>query len=141
MLINRLVLHCSDSPQGRGDGAATIHRWHQEKGWKAIGYHYVIQEDGTVEAGRPHWWEGAHAIGYNEHSLGICLIGEGQYTEQQLRALRQLIDRLLDEYPAAEIDEHRYLNPDKGCPLFNKDIQTNLKNLYGSRFFCQEQID
>lgn len=92
MNITHVVVHCSASPQGRGDTAATIHSWHKEKGWDGIGYHHVILEDGTVENGRPHYWQGAHVKGYNHASIGICLIGMGgDATEKQLDSLYRTI--------------------------------------------------
>ena len=82
----KAVIHCSDSPQGRGDNAQTIHRWHKERGFDGIGYHYVILEDGTVENGRPEFWSGAHAKGHND-AIGICFIGDEDFTEAQFQSL------------------------------------------------------
>lgn len=84
-----IIVHCSDSPQGRGDNAATIDRWHKERGWSGIGYHYVILEDGAVEAGRPLGKSGAHARGYNDY-VGICLIGKDVFTDEQFNSLETL---------------------------------------------------
>ena len=55
--------------------ANDIDRWHKQKGWKGIGYHYVILLDGTVEQGRELEAVGAHCSGHNAHSVGICYIG------------------------------------------------------------------
>jgi len=120
-----LVVHCSDSPQGRGDTAETIHRWHRERGWDGIGYHYVILESGKVENGRPHYWEGAHVRGHNADSLGICLIGVDSFSKAQLKALRALLEDLEGQYPEAEIVGHRELDPHKTCPNF--DVQRFLQ--------------
>ena len=49
MNIDAIVVHCSDSPHGRGNNAETIHGWHLARKWSGIGYHYVILEDGTVQ--------------------------------------------------------------------------------------------
>jgi len=89
----KAVIHCSDSPHGRGDNAATIHKWHKERGFDGIGYHYVILEDGEVENGRPHYWEGAHTKGHND-TIGICLIGEHDFTPEQFKSLSGLLDVL-----------------------------------------------
>lgn len=117
--INYIVVHCSDSPQGRGDTAATIHKWHVERGWSGIGYHYVVLEDGTVERGRPHYWTGAHVKNHNSDSLGICLIGRDSFTEEQFLALRGLINLLKLSYPRAEVLGHRDLDGNKSCPNFD----------------------
>lgn len=126
--IKYLVVHCSDSPQGRGDNAATIHQWHQQKGWSGIGYNAVILEDGTWEPGRPDYWQGAHVRdfdgdgeGDNSDSLGVCLIGEGgDATEAQLATLHGLLLVWLNKYPEAEVVGHSNLDERKpNCPGFD----------------------
>ena len=131
MNITHVVVHCSDSPAGRGDTAATIHSWHKEKGWDGIGYHHVILEDGTVQNGRPHYWHGAHVKGYNHCSIGICLIGkpnmEGTidaYPEEQITALRRTIRQIdsvdvYSERAGAKVLGHRDLDSSKTCPGFD----------------------
>ena len=93
-----IILHCSDSPQGRDDNASTIHRWHLERGWSGIGYHYVILEDGAVDRGRPEYWQGAHTKGYNSKSLGVCMIGLDSFTDAQIESARSLISNIMQEY-------------------------------------------
>ena len=118
-MINKLVVHCSDSPHGRGDNAETIHKWHTSKGWDGIGYHYVILEDGHIEAGRPEYWSGAHVKDHNTGSIGICLIGEKYFTEKQLVSLDYILHSLLEDYPGAEVLGHRDLDKNKTCPNFD----------------------
>lgn len=117
--ITKIVVHCSDSPQGRGDDATSIHRWHKERGWSGIGYHYVITEDGVRQAGRPHYWEGAHVRGHNDGSLGVCLIGRKKFTKVQKAELYSLLVELCKQYPRAIVYGHRDLDPNKDCPGFN----------------------
>ena len=57
--------------------AATIHRWHLDRGWAGIGYHYVVRRSGMIERGRPEWAMGGHARGHNDR-LGICCEGNLQ---------------------------------------------------------------
>ena len=118
-MITKIVIHCSDSPQGRGDDAATIHRWHQERGWSGCGYHYVIIESGEVQNGRPHYWTGSHVRGHNKGSLGICLIGRDTFTKSQMDALKGLLMSLHVMYPDAVFYGHRDLDPGKTCPNFD----------------------
>lgn len=118
-MIEKIVIHCSDSPHGRGDDAETIHKWHRERGWSGIGYHYVIVEDGTVQAGRPHYWPGAHVKGHNTNSLGICLIGEDDFTGEQIQSLKQLHTELSQKYPEAQWFNHYDLDSSKTCPNFD----------------------
>ena len=75
--INKIIVHCSDSPAGRNDKAADIDLWHKEKGWKKIGYHYVVDLDGKIGRGREEWEEGAHCKGKKLHSIVLCYIGGG----------------------------------------------------------------
>ena len=72
--IDKIILHHSGSPMDRTT-IHGIHRWHLQRGWLGCGYHYVIHEDGSIFQGRPLDVVGAHARGYNEHSVGICTVG------------------------------------------------------------------
>lgn len=73
--ITELILHCSATPEGKDFSTTDIDRWHKARGFKMIGYHYVIRLDGTIEQGRPLEMTGAHCKGHNAHSIGICYIG------------------------------------------------------------------
>lgn len=80
--VDEIILHCSATRpgwmQGQGIGAkvAEIRRWHvEDNGWKDIGYHFLIDVDGEVMAGRPLGQTGAHVVGKNQRTIGICLIG------------------------------------------------------------------
>ena len=136
--INTLVIHCSDSPSGRGDNAETIHKWHLEKGWDGIGYHYVIDEDGIVEFGRPDYWVGAHVQGHNDDSLGICMIGDGSYPSVQFLALIELLMHLTVEYPNSLIYNHNYFNPEKGCPLLDDEHEKILKFFFNDKYILKK---
>ena len=124
--IKAIVIHCSASPNGRWTTAPDIDRWHDERGfermeswrekfnpdYKAIGYHFVICTNGAIATGRHQDEIGAHAVGYNKHTLGVCLIGTDKFTAEQWQALDELVARLRTRYPAAKIIGHRDLSPD-----------------------------
>lgn len=114
---NNIIIHCSDSTWGN---AVVIDNWHRNRGWKGIGYHFVIQNgvawdkseynsllDGAIEPGRRFdydmWVEnaeiGSHALGYNSTSIGICLIGKKKFTESQFVALWRLIGIIQERIP------------------------------------------
>lgn len=122
-----IVIHCSATPPAMDVGAREIDRWHRSKGWFKIGYHFVVRRDGTVEHGRELNEVGAHAIGYNERSVGICLIGgvngankpENNFTEAQWKALEPLVSELEEQFPQAKVVGHYELNPGRDCPSFN----------------------
>ncbi|TYO95129.1 trypsin-like peptidase domain-containing protein [Desulfallas thermosapovorans] len=131
-----IVVHHSAS----GDvPAAEIHRWHLAKGWLGIGYHYIIRADGTAEEGRPHWAEGAHVLGKNGVSLGICLTGSFEHhrpTTAQVDSLVRLVKSLQQLYPDANIVGHKHLIA-TACPgrLFPWDVlQKRLQESEGMSF-------
>ena len=120
MKVKKIVIHCSATPNGREDKAEDIHRWHLGMGWDGIGYHYVIEVAGKLSKGRPDYWMGSHALGYNANSIGICLIGTDKYNIDQLSILNNLVRKLLVQHPGAEVIGHNEIS-DKTCPGF--DVQ------------------
>lgn len=123
--ITEIIIHCSATPEGRDFTVAHIDRWHRQRGWSGIGYHYVVRPDGTVQEGRPLALAGAHCQGHNAHSIGICYIGgldargrpKDTRTPAQKQALRGLVDRLLRQFPRATVHAHNEYAP-KACPCF-----------------------
>lgn len=117
-----------------------IDRWHRDRGMNGVGYHYVIRLDGSVEKGRSEEKVGAHCLGWNERSVGICYIGgldaAGQpadtRTDMQKKAMRRLIEDLRRRYRIVAVMGHRDTSPDlngdgviepneyiKWCPCFD----------------------
>lgn len=88
----RFTVHCSDTKNGEPCPASEIKKWHIEKGWSDIGYHMVIQPNGTKENGRSLTEQGAHVEGENEGNIGICLVGRDKFTKEQFISLRSFID-------------------------------------------------
>ena len=119
--IDAVVIHCSATREGQDVRATDIDKWHKERGFAMIGYNYVIDLDGTIEVGRPLSRDGAHCNTsgvsgnpYNKHSIGICYVGGlDKNTEAQKKAMRGLIDSLMDKYPIIEVIGHRDASPDK----------------------------
>lgn len=125
--INEIIVHCSGTPRGMEVKAADIHRWHCERGWNGIGYHYVIGLNGDIEKGREENEVGAHCKGHNAHSIGICYVGglssDGREaidtrTDEQRVALTELIMDLRERYPGAKVYGHRDF-ANKECPCFD----------------------
>ena len=50
--ITLIIIHCSATRAGQDFTAADIDRWHRQRGFRSIGYHFVVRLDGTVEPGR-----------------------------------------------------------------------------------------
>ena len=89
-----VVIHHTGNPTDDDLSAAEINASHQAQGWTCIGYHYVIRKDGTIEEGRPHWTGGAHAYGFNSHTIGIHVCGNfeiGEPTQAQIESLAMLL--------------------------------------------------
>lgn len=126
--ITDIILHCSATPEGRDIHADTIRNWHKQQGWRDIGYHYVITLDGKVERGRPLDKVGAHCVGHNTNSIGICYVGgidkQGKVkdtrTPAQTAALHQLVKTLQEEYhiPDSNVHCHNEYSA-KACPSFS----------------------
>jgi N-acetylmuramoyl-L-alanine amidase len=129
--IRRIIWHCSATPEGRDVSSDEIRRWHTDprpagRGWRAIGYHYVIRLDGTIEPGREEHEVGAHVIGHNTDSIGICYVGgtdsrgraKDTRTPAQKTSLYKLTGELLRRYPGASVSGHNEYAA-KGCPSFD----------------------
>lgn len=126
-LVKFIIVHCSATPPGMDVGVKEIRQWHLARGFKDIGYHYVVRRDGTIEEGRPLGQPGAHCKGRNYCSVGVCYVGgiasgskiptDNRTTEQE-KALRELLIELLKVFPDAEIRGHRDFAA-KACPSFD----------------------
>lgn len=132
--VDYLVVHCSASPPDMDIGLEEITRWHRERNFFTVGYHYIIRRDGTLEHGRDHTVPGAHARGFNHVSLAICLVGgvrvegkrnpkkvpEDNFTAEQKDALEALLRYLKKHHPEAKVLGHRDLpRVNKACPSFD----------------------
>ena len=127
--INYLVIHTSDTPEGKNFTIDDIRGWHTYgNGWSDIGYHFVIHLDGSIHKGRDIDTIGAHVKGYNVDSIGICYIGgsdkngnpKDTRTPSQKRSLNKLLFELKHSFPDAEILGHRdFPNVSKACPSFD----------------------
>ena len=132
--VTEIIVHCADTPEGRNDKAADIDRWHRQRGFDRIGYHYVVDLDGTIEPGRDLECVGAHCKGHNVQSVGVCYVGGADVnlkpkdtrTPEQKAALRLLLKFLRAKYPDAKIYGHRDFS-DKPCPCF--DAKTEYANI------------
>ncbi|MDO4782548.1 MAG: N-acetylmuramoyl-L-alanine amidase [Capnocytophaga felis] len=143
--IKYIVVHCTATPEGREHTAQDIDRWHKAKGWRGIGYNYVIRLDGMIELGRDVDEVPAHVVGYNKSSIGIVYIGgceknktlvngkmiykaKDTRTQRQKESILHLLKDLKKLYPTAQILGHRdFKGVNKACPSF--DVKTEYKNI------------
>lgn len=143
-VIDLVVVHTLATKPGANVGVDKVREWHvNERGWRDIGYHYVIRRSGRIELGRPIDEPGAHARGANWNSAGVALEGglsadgvpEDNYPDEQYGGLEVLLRYLIRTYPVKEICGHRDLSPDlnddgvitpdewiKDCPCFDVSV-------------------
>lgn len=130
--ITKIIVHCTATPEGREASREEVRKWHLQRGFTDIGYHYLIHLDGKVDKGRDEEVIGAHCTGYNHDSIGVCYVGgcdaamkpKDTRTPAQKTALLTLLKDLKRKYPDAKIYGHRDFAP-KACPSF--DAKTEYK--------------
>lgn len=94
-----------------------VDQWHKQR-WPGfvsrlgfhVGYHYVIEANGTIIQTRYHDEEGAHCIGMNRSSIGVCFMGnfnQTRPTTAQVNAWVDLYAKLRTEYPDIPTFPHR----------------------------------
>lgn len=126
--IAEIIVHCTATPEGRDYSIETIRKWHLERGWNDIGYHYVVHPDGSIESGRPEARVGSHVAGHNTGTLGIVYVGgvaadnktpKDTRTPAQKAALLNLARALIAKYPTIKkvIGHNQYAA--KACPSFD----------------------
>lgn len=136
-----IIVHCSDSFFGH---VLTVRNWHVQplpkgRGWSEVGYHFIINNahttpdnvflfmNGSIEVGRNVEDEGAHCLGYNDRSIGVCLIGKEikDFTIEQMDSLKALCLELCRIYkiPASNVLGHCETESGKKegktCPNFD----------------------
>lgn len=144
--VRYVVVHGSASYYGDVD---TFESWHKDRGWAGIGYHWVITNcyptyddykekrpkldyDGRIWKGRDEKFMGAHVHGYNNESIGICMVGnEGVYSAAQIRSCARLCTEIRLRYPTIlSIKGHYEFTVLKTCPTLDMEyIRTLFSNL------------
>lgn len=119
--INLVVIHCSASDVHAHDDVETVRRWHLDRGWSDIGYHYFINKRGVWFPGRKEETPGAHVRGHNQTSIGICLSGLNEFKDEQFFTAADLAWNVCRKYNLQRTDivAHNELDPGKTCPNFN----------------------
>lgn len=124
--IDKIIIHCSASCEGVNVTPSMIKRWHLQRGFRDIGYHFVITLDGKIHIGRVIEDIGAHCKGQNTHSIGICYVGgldkngkpKDTRNEAQKKSMIDLLKSLKFDYPNATIHGHNEF-ANKACPCFD----------------------
>lgn len=130
--IDKIILHCAATPEGKDFTVGNIRSWHLQRGFSDVGYHFVIYRDGSVHPGRSIEYAGAHTLGQNQYSIGICYIGgcaadgktpKDTRTPEQRFALFKLVHELMQKYniPVSKVFGHREF-ANKACPSFDMEV-------------------
>ncbi|MCY3796211.1 MAG: peptidoglycan recognition family protein [Chloroflexi bacterium] len=116
-----LIVHHSSFYEA--DARATLleaQRLHREdRHWADIGYHYLIDIDGTIYEGRDLGARGVHTMGHNTGSAGLCLLGDYRFAlppKAQLEATGVLGRWLVAELAITHLAGHSQFNPSTLCP-------------------------
>lgn len=134
--IHKIIIHCTATREGDDISVDTIRRWHLARGWSDVGYHYVIDIKGNINAGRPIELMGSHTRGENKYSIGIAYVGgveadgktpKDTRTKAQKDSIIRLVKKLKGCYPDVSIHGHNEFS-NKACPSYN--VQ-NEKDLFG----------
>ena len=123
----KIIIHASQTTVNHDIGVDEIKKWHTDKGWSDIGYHFVVRLNGEIERGRNIMLEGAHCKGHNHDSIGICYVGGAlnkdetgdTRTEEQKKSLLNLIDFLQKTYGNLDTYGHKNFTDLKDCPFFD----------------------
>lgn len=137
--VNKIIVHCSASDEPKDDDFERLDRFHSAppskmfnwgryrvpgRNFYCCGYHYVITKDGTVHTGRPIHRMGAHCLGHNADSIGVCVTGDTVFSVDQFGALHRLLSALMAKYglDKSKVYPHYYFNKLKTCPNFDLQI-------------------
>lgn len=122
-----ITVHCSATPSEQDVHVADIRRWHKKRGWRDVGYHFVIRRNGDVELGRPLSQTGAHVKGHNKGNIGVCMVGgcnselqpEDNFTLAQRKALFGLVTALQEQFLISDenVKGHKDWGVNKACPV------------------------
>jgi N-acetyl-anhydromuramyl-L-alanine amidase AmpD len=101
-----------------------IREYHiRHNGWRDIGYHAYVENDGEIMPGRPENEIGAHAGGFNHHSLGLCVSGHGDHEKWNADQFIAVVTRLTQwcrmyRLPATAVLAHHETDEHGGPPVY-----------------------
>ena len=85
-----------------------ILNYHKNKrGWAGLGYHLFIDNLSNITQGRPYDKEGAHALGFNTSSIGICFYSpKGKISRYKVMKGKDLIRELEESFGSLDLLSH-----------------------------------
>lgn len=136
--VEYIAVHCTAGRQTQT--VSDLQAEFRRKGWKNLGYHYVVAPDGKIMQLLDEGKVSNGVKGFNSVSVNVAYIGgidaDGKAvdnrTDAQKKSLRQLLGMLKRKYPGVVIQGHRDFSPDtngngvvdpweriKECPCFD----------------------
>lgn len=124
--IEYYIIHCAYTKAHQDFDVEDVRRWHKAKGWVDIGYNRFVKRDGTIQEGRGLHIYGAHTIGANHNSIGVCYAGgkgddgkpEDNITVDQFNAIIKDFMKWREVYPDLLMAGHNQFNT-RACPSFD----------------------
>lgn len=124
--ITEIIIHCTATPADREITMDELRKWHKERGYTDVGYHYVVHLDGSIENGRPITRIGAHCLGHNAESIGIAYVGgldacgkpADTRTVAQIEGLKVAVRTLREAFGKLPVYGHNEFS-NKQCPCFD----------------------
>lgn len=129
--VRYIIIHCSDTTCNSSVTTDTIEYWHKKRGFETIGYHYLVLPSGHVSIGRDLAFQGAHCLGYNDRSIGVCYVGgvdsfgchKDTRTFAQKIGMANLFLELIKLFPSiTQIIGHNDCST-KVCPCFDAKFE------------------
>ena len=117
--IDRVFIHCSATDNEAHDDIDVIRKWHLDRGWSDIGYHYYINGKGHIYKGRSLEWVPAAQRDHNTGTIAICLHGHLKFNNDQFRALKALCGIIALEHGFRVTFHGHNEVAKKACPVFN----------------------
>lgn len=134
--INEIIIHCTDTEAGKDYSVTEIDKWHRQRGFAEIGYHYVIHPNGMIDVGRVAARIGAHCKGHNSNTIGVAYIGgrkdgkpENTMTLMQIVAMANLLKTLCLMYPSIKTISGHNQYSNKACPCFDVKNFLQIQNV------------
>lgn len=127
--IKYIAIHCTATQQ-TATVAAIQRYWRDSLGWKAPGYHLLIEPNGTIHQLLDFNGVANGVRGFNKDSVHISYIGGvnkagralDNRTDAQKKAILECIDRVIEwsDNKCLIIQGHRdFPNVKKACPSFD----------------------
>ena len=137
--VNLIVIHCTAGPQAQTTKSIKDY-WRSVLKWRSVGYHFIINADGSYEQLAPLESVVNGVAGHNSNSVHICYKGgwngKDTRTVEQRETMLKLVREMRQLYPLAKIVGHRDLSPDKNgdgkitpnewvklCPCFPANLE------------------